>query len=41
MIENRTFNVVLVKENHGVGVDPVSTVDKTVRYSGEEVTVTP
>ena len=36
MVENRTFNVVIVSENHGTGVDAVASPDKTVQYSGKE-----
>jgi alpha-D-xyloside xylohydrolase len=39
MIENRTFNVVIVGPDHGVGVEPVSPPDKAVQYSGKEVSV--
>jgi len=39
MSENRTFNVVLVGENHGVGVPSVPSPDKEVAYSGKAVSV--
>src|SRR5437660_439001 len=39
MVENRTFNVVVIGENHGAGVEAVSSPDKTVQYSGEEVSL--
>jgi len=39
MLENRTFHVVFVQENHGVGVDAADEVDKVVQYSGKEVAV--
>ena len=39
MLETRTFHVVLVGENHGVGVDPTDRPDKVVQYSGKQVTV--
>jgi alpha-D-xyloside xylohydrolase len=41
MLANRSFRVVFVRENHGVGVDPADEPDKVVQYSGKEVTVTP
>jgi alpha-D-xyloside xylohydrolase len=41
MLENRTFHVVFVRENHGVGVNPTDEPDKTVQYSGKEITVAP
>jgi alpha-D-xyloside xylohydrolase len=39
MLENRTFHVVFVRENHGVGVNPADEVDKVPQYSGKQVTV--
>jgi alpha-D-xyloside xylohydrolase len=41
MLESRSFHVVFVSENHGVGVNPADEVDKLVRYSGRQVTVNP
>jgi len=41
MLENRTFRIVFVSENHGVGVNPADEVDKAVSYSGKQITVTP
>ena len=41
MLENRTFRLVFVRENHGVGVNAADEVDKAVQYSGKAVTVTP
>ena len=40
MLENRTFHVVFVRPNHGVGVNPADEIDKTVQYSGKLITVT-
>jgi alpha-D-xyloside xylohydrolase len=37
MSENRTFNIVVVGEKHGAGVDPVASPDKELQYSGKEV----
>jgi alpha-D-xyloside xylohydrolase len=34
MLEKRTFNVVLVKENHGAGVELADKIDKTIVYNG-------
>jgi alpha-D-xyloside xylohydrolase len=41
MLENRTFHVVFVRPNHGVGVNPADEIDKTVQYSGKQISVTP
>ena len=41
MLENRTFRVVFVTENHGAGVNPASEPDKIVQYSGKQMTVAP
>ena len=34
MLKTRTFKVVLVKENHGIGVEPCEKADKTILYNG-------
>jgi len=34
MVLKRTFNIVLVKENHGVGVGLADSIDKTIVYTG-------
>jgi alpha-D-xyloside xylohydrolase len=39
MIKNRTFNVVFVSENHGVGLDIEKQPDKAIKYSGEQVMI--
>ncbi|MBZ5656263.1 MAG: glycoside hydrolase family 31 protein [Acidobacteriia bacterium] len=41
MLASRTFRVVFVGEKHGAGIAPSETPDKIVRYSGNQVTVTP
>ncbi len=41
MFENRTFRVVFVRDNHGVGVNVADEADKVVQYSGKQITVTP
>jgi len=41
MLEKRTFRVVLVRENHGVGVNAADEADKVVQYSGKQIAVTP
>ena len=41
MLESRTFRVVFVGENHGVGVDVTENADKLVTYSGKEIAVMP
>src|SRR5215468_9313342 len=39
MLENRTFHVVFVRENHGVGASPADEIDKVVQYAGKQVTL--
>ena len=39
MLKKRTFNIVWVDKNHGVGPEPVKKSDKVVKYSGKEVKV--
>jgi alpha-D-xyloside xylohydrolase len=41
MLEDRTFRIVFVGENHGVGGGLTEAADKTVKYSGKKRTVTP
>jgi alpha-D-xyloside xylohydrolase len=41
MLQKRTFRVVIVRENHGVGVGPSDEPDKTVQYSGTKLEVKP
>jgi alpha-D-xyloside xylohydrolase len=41
MLETRTFRVVFVGDNHGVGIEPTKEADKAVEYSGRAVTVSP
>lgn len=36
ILAERTFHIVLVRPDHGVGVAPCSSPDRTVRYNGEE-----
>ncbi len=40
MLENRTFRVVFVNENHGVGIAPTEQPDRIVQYSGKQIMVT-
>ena len=40
MLENRSFHVVFVRENHAVGVSPADQTDKVVEYSGKQLTLT-
>jgi alpha-D-xyloside xylohydrolase len=40
MLESRTFNVVLVGPEKGVGIDVAATPDKTIKYDGSETSVT-
>jgi len=39
MLENRTFHVVFVRENHGVGASPADEIDKVVQYAGKQVSI--
>jgi len=41
MLETRTFHVVFVGENHGVGGSLTESADKIVPYSGKKITVVP
>jgi alpha-D-xyloside xylohydrolase len=41
MLERRTFHIVFVSENHGVGGALTENADKTVQYSGKKISVTP
>ncbi len=41
MLAHRTFHVVFVRENHGLGGELTASPDKIVQYSGVQVTVTP
>ncbi len=39
MSESRTFNVVLVKKNHGIDIGIEDKPDKVVKYNGEEIII--
>ena len=41
MLDHRTFRVVFVGENHGVGIAPSENPDKRVEYSGKQIRVSP
>ena len=41
MLANRTFRVVFVGENHGVGIGATAQADRVVQYAGNQVTVQP
>jgi len=41
MLENRTFQIVLVGANHGAGGGQTEKADKTVKYIGKKIVVTP
>jgi alpha-D-xyloside xylohydrolase len=41
MPNQRTFQIVFVKENHGTGIQPESSPDKVVQYSGKQISVNP
>ncbi len=39
MLKTRTFDIVFVRANHGAGIAPTSHPDRTVVYSGSEITI--
>jgi len=39
MLKERIFNVVWVREEHGIGVEPSKKSDQTIKYVGEEVII--
>jgi alpha-D-xyloside xylohydrolase len=39
MLGKRTFHIVFVGAGHGAGIDPSATADKTVEYTGAQVSV--
>ena len=41
MLESRTFRIVFVGEDHGAGIEPIAEADKTVTYTGQELSVRP
>ncbi len=41
MLENRSFRVVFVGENHGIGGSLTENADKTVHYLGKKISLTP
>lgn len=41
MLQSRTFHVVVVRDNHGVGVNASDEADKVAQYSGSQISVTP
>jgi len=41
MLASRTFHIVFVGTNHGVGADFTERADKTVTYAGKQIVVTP
>ena len=41
MLENRTFRIVFVRGNHGVGTNAADEADKVVQYSGKQIVVSP
>jgi alpha-D-xyloside xylohydrolase len=38
-LRERTFDVVLVREGHGVGMDPISRPDQAIRYTGKKILI--
>ena len=41
MLQSRTFRIVFVRENHGVGLAPEDKPDQVVQYSGKQISVKP
>jgi alpha-D-xyloside xylohydrolase len=41
MLKGRTFEIVFVSDNHGVGISSADHADKTVRYAGQSLSVKP
>jgi alpha-D-xyloside xylohydrolase len=41
MLEKRTFQVVFVDQNHGVGITASDRPDRVVEYAGKQITITP
>jgi len=41
MLQTRTFRIVFVTPNHGIGGELTTAPDKTVQYSGKKIIVTP
>ncbi|HEU5351452.1 MAG TPA: TIM-barrel domain-containing protein [Terracidiphilus sp.] len=41
MLQSRTFRIVLVHADHGTGIGPTPTADKTIPYTGAQVEVQP
>lgn len=39
MLKERTLNIILVSDNHGTGVEISSNFDKTVKYTGERMSI--
>jgi len=39
MLKKRTFNIVLVKSGHGIGVGRCPNFDKTIKYAGKQMHV--
>jgi alpha-D-xyloside xylohydrolase len=40
MLQHRTFHIVFVGENHGVGINETSKPYKSIEYSGSQITIT-
>jgi hypothetical protein len=40
MLNVRAFRIVLVSDNHGIGIEPAPQADKVVEYSGKSITIT-
>jgi alpha-D-xyloside xylohydrolase len=41
MLQTRTFRIVMVGNNRGIGIGPTTNPDKVVQYSGKQIVITP
>jgi alpha-D-xyloside xylohydrolase len=39
MLEKRTFKIIFVKQEHGIGVEITENPDKTIQYEGKKLTI--
>ncbi len=39
MLKERTFNIVWVREGHGIGLEPAGNPDHTITYTGKQVVI--
>jgi hypothetical protein len=39
MLQNRTFKIVWVGQNHGIGLETEKNPDKIIKYKGKQIVV--